>query len=289
MNDINLVDINEIILSGDIRYLRFVEKNSNKLYLVEDYIEDSLENKVERLKQFKTIADVKQYFIDKDPNTNIFEFISAQELKYHLNEIRAMSDDDKKKLTAIIKDVKQLNINYVNFTYFFVETKDAKLYFATLNKKTNIASLKNLKIEKIRRPIDIKKVMRDIKAYGAFKFNERTVKYIDILPFIENPLLIPEEELIDVIKMIRNEQSKNRVQDIVSKPLVENESNKEKIYKKEQIIDKNEKQVIQKVMDKPKKNKSEKRLRDSLMLCCLIGFSAGVVLAAITIIVGSYV
>ena len=37
MKNVDLCDFSEITLVGDIKYLRFVDKKSNKLYLVEDY------------------------------------------------------------------------------------------------------------------------------------------------------------------------------------------------------------------------------------------------------------
>ena len=43
MNRVELIDFRELILAGDMKYLRFVEKNSNKLYLVEYYTNTTIE------------------------------------------------------------------------------------------------------------------------------------------------------------------------------------------------------------------------------------------------------
>lgn len=295
MDSINLIDFKEILLAGDIKYLRFVEKNSNRLYLIEDYIEESLEDKIDDLKKLNTIDEVKQYFIGRDKNTNIFEFIFAHDIKYHLDTISSMNEEDKKKLTAIIKEVKTLNINYINFTYFFVETKDGKLYFSYFNKKTNLAVLKNLKIEKVIKPADISIIMRDIKAYGAFKYHDRTIKYSDILPYIENPLLSPDKELESIINKIRDEESKNRVNQMAKKPnpiVNKNDSKEEKITPEK--TSKPEKE-INNIKDKKEPIKPlpvkhhDKKFKDSIFMYCIIGFTAGVILAAITIVIGSFV
>lgn len=294
MDSINLIDFKELLLAGDIKYLRFVEKNSNRLYLIEDSIEVSLEDKIEDLKKLNTIDEVKQYFIDRDKNTNIFEFIFAHDIKYHLDTIGSMNEDEKKKLTAIIKEVKNLNINYINFTYFFVETKDGKLYFSYLSKKTNSAILKNLKIEKVIKPADISIIMRDIKAYGAFKYHDRTIKYNDILPYIDNPLLSPDKELESIINKIRDEESKSRVNQIIKSPITsvnENNIKEEKITPHK--ISKPGKE-INNIKDKKESIKPlpvkhhDNKFKDSIFMYCIIGFTAGVILAAITIVIGSF-
>lgn len=294
MDSINLIDFKELLLAGDIKYLRFVEKNSNRLYLIEDYIEVSLEDKIDDLKKLNTIDEVKQYFIDRDKNTNIFEFVFAHDIKYHLDTISSMNDDDKKKLTAIIKEVKNLNINYINFTYFFVETKDGKLYFSSLSKKTNSAVLKNLKIEKVIKPADISIIMRDIKAYGAFKYHDRTIKYSDILPYIDNPLLSPDKELESIINKIRDEESKSRVNQIVKSPITS--VNKKDIKEEKITLDKTSKseKEIDNIKDKKEPIKPlpvkhhDNKFKDSIFTYCIIGFTAGVILAAITIVIGSF-
>ena len=79
MDSINLIDFKEILLAGDIKYLRFVEKNSNRLFLIEDCIDISLEDKIDDLNKLNTIDEVKHYFLSRDNNTNIFEFIFAKD------------------------------------------------------------------------------------------------------------------------------------------------------------------------------------------------------------------
>ena len=80
MKDINLSDFNEILLSGDIKYLRFIEKKSNRLYLVEDYSKESLEDKINDLNKLNNMEEVKKYFLAKDSSVNIFEFIPVMEI-----------------------------------------------------------------------------------------------------------------------------------------------------------------------------------------------------------------
>ena len=203
MNSVELIDFRELILAGDMRYLRFVEKNSNKLYLVEYYTDTPIEVTIENLNKLTTIDEVKKYFVGQDTNTNIFEFIETRDLKHYLNTIKEMTIDEKKMLTTIVKEIKNLNISYINFTYFFVETQDRKLYYAKLNKKTNEVALKNLKIDISIKPADIDVIIRDINAYGAFKYHNKTIKYEDIIEYIDNPLLSPKEELSWVINNIR--------------------------------------------------------------------------------------
>ena len=74
MNSIELIDFNELILAGDMKYLRFVEKNSNMLYLVEYYTNVPLEVTIENLSKFNTIEEIKNYFKD----SYMFEFIETR-------------------------------------------------------------------------------------------------------------------------------------------------------------------------------------------------------------------
>ena len=185
MNSIELIDFNELILAGDMKYLRFVEKNSNMLYLVEYYTNVPLEV------------------------TYMFEFIETHDLKNHLNTIKEMNVNEKKMLTLIVKEIKDLNISYINFANFFVETQDRKLYYAKL-KKTGEAVLKNLKIDMVVKPADVDVIIRDINAYGAFKYHNVTVKYDDIKEYIDNPLISPKEELSWVIDNVRKYESEKR-------------------------------------------------------------------------------
>ena len=301
MNSVELIDFRELILAGDMKYLRFVDKNSNKLYLVDYYLETPLEETIETLSKLNTIEEVKNYFINIDNNTNIFEFIETRDLKHHINTIKELSPDEKKMLTEIVKEIKALNISYINFANFFVETQDRKLYYAKLSKKTNIVTLKSLKIDMIINPADINTIIRDINAYGAFKYHNITIKYDDIKEYIDNPLLSPKEGLSWVIKNIREYESTRRVQEKVkeekkleeknevivdekTKPLedisvfnVENTNQEEKSIKKPKVKKKN------------KKKDKESKFKGSLMMYCLIGFTAGVLLAAITIVIGSII
>ena len=45
MNEIKLKNFKEVILSDDIKYLKFEEERSNKLYLIEDSNDKILEEK----------------------------------------------------------------------------------------------------------------------------------------------------------------------------------------------------------------------------------------------------
>ena len=285
MNSVELIDFRELILAGDMKYLRFVEKNSNKLYLVEYYTDTPIEVTIENLNKLTTIDDVKNYFISRDRNTNIFEFIETRDLKNNINTIKEMTADEKKMLTTIVKEIKNYNISYINFTYFFVETQDRKLYYAKLS-----------------------------NAYGAFKYHNQTIKYEDILEYIDNPLISPKEELSWVINNVRNYETTRRVQEKIKeeKKLEEN-----KLFKEEYFDDKNVDEVKlevipqetkpldnlkerekkfepvveskKKVMKKNKKKNKESKFKGSLMMYCLIGFTAGVLLAAITIVIGSFI
>ena len=314
MNSVELIDFRELILAGDMKYLRFVEKNSNKLYLVEYYTDTPIEVTIENLNKLTTIDDVKNYFISRDRNTNIFEFIETRDLKNNINTIKEMTADEKKMLTTIVKEIKNYNISYINFTYFFVETQDRKLYYAKLSKKTNEVVLKNLKIEMVIIPADIDVIIRDINAYGAFKYHNQTIKYEDILEYIDNPLISPKEELSWVINNVRNYESTRRVQEKIKeeKKLEENKLFKEE-YFDDKDVDEVKLEVIpqetkpldnlkerekkfepvveskKKVMKKNKKKNKESKFKGSLMMYCLIGFTAGVLLAAITIVIGSFI
>ena len=300
MNSIELIDFNELILAGDMKYLRFVEKKSNMLYLVEYYTNVPLEVTIENLSKLRTIDEVKNYFKD----SNIFEFIETHDLKQHLNTIREMSATEKSMLTLIVKEIKNLNISYINFANFFVETQDRKLYYAKL-KKTGEAVLKNLKIDMIVKPADIDIIIRDIRAYGAFKYHNLTLKYDDIKEYIDNPLISPKEELSWVIDNVRKYESARRVQERIkeetkkeekvekvepkiieeTKPLEKLKEINKEIPKTQEVATKEPK------VKKVKKNKEhkEKKFKGSLAMYCLIGFTAGVLLAAITIVIGSFI
>lgn len=300
MNSIELIDFNELILAGDMKYLRFVEKKSNMLYLVEYYTNVPLEVTIENLSKLRTIDEVKNYFKD----SNFFEFIEAHDLKKHLNTIREMSASEKAMLTLIVKEIKNLNISYINFANFFVETQDRKLYYAKL-KKTGEAVLKNLKIDMIVKPADIDIIIRDIRAYGAFKYHNLTLKYDDIKEYIDNPLISPKEELSWVIDNVRKYESARRVQERIK----EESKKEEKVEKVEpKIIEKTKpleklKEINKEIpktqevatkepnVKKAKKNKEhkDKKFKGSLAMYCLIGFTAGVLLAAITIVIGSFI
>ena len=208
MKELELIDFRELILAGDMRYLRFVEKNSNKLYLVEYYTDVPLEVTIEKLSKLKNLDEVKMYFKD----SNIFEFIETRDLKKYLNTIKSMNSDEKKLLTGIVKNIKQLNISYINFENFFVETQDRKLYYAKIVKKTGEVALKNLKIDIVINPADINTIIRDIKAYGAFKYHNQTIKYEDIKDSVENPFVSPKKELSWVIDNIRKYENTRKVQ-----------------------------------------------------------------------------
>ena len=303
MNSVELTDFRELILAGDMKYLRFVEKNSNKLYLVEYYNDTPIEVTIENLNKLTTIDEVKNYFISKDANANMFEFIETRDLKHHLNTIKEMTTDEKKMLTTIVKEIKNYNISYINFTYFFVETQDRKLYYAKINKKTNQVSLKNLKIDIIIKPADIDVIIRDINAYGAFKYHNQTIKYEDIKEYIDNPLLKPKEELNWVIDNIRKYESTRRVQEKIKE---ENKLEEKQSFKKDNVdeVKNEETKPIEDIKEinnledmdtkskkKAKKNKkdNESKFKGSLMMYCLIGFTAGVLLAAITIVIGSFI
>ena len=293
MKELELIDFRELILAGDMRYLRFVEKNSNKLYLVEYYTDVPLEVTIEKLSKLKNLDEVKMYFKD----SNIFEFIETRELKKYLNTIKSMNSEEKKLLTGIVKNIKQLNISYINFENFFVETQDRKLYYAKIVKKTGEVALKNLKIDIIITPADINTIIRDIKAYGAFKYHNQTIKYEDIKESIDNPFISPKKELSWVIDNIRKYENTRKVQDKIK---VEKKKEEKAVKEKEEEtkplmelkkIDNSPKKEPEKSEEKKKAKKKdkEKKFKGSLAMYCLIGFTAGVLLAAITIVIGSFI
>lgn len=306
MNSIELIDFRQLVLVGDVKYLRFVEKNSNRLYLVEYYTNTPIEITIENLNKLTTIEEVKSYFTSKDSSVNIFEFIETHDLKHHLSTIKEMSIDEKKMLTAIVKDIKTLNISYINFTYFFVETQDRKIYYAKLNKKTGVTSLKNLKIDMVIKPADINTIIRDINAYKAFKYHNMTIKYDDIKEYIDNPLLSPKEELSWVIDNIRGYESTRRVQEKIKEEKklekkveevkIEDEIKPNETKKLDNIKNLNVENTLKedivlekKPKVKKKKKDKENKFKGSLAMYCLIGFTAGVLLAAITIVIGSFI
>lgn len=304
MNSVELTDFCELMLTGDMKYLRFVDKNSNKLYLVEYYTNAPLEVTIDNLSKLNNIDDIKSYFKD----AYIFEFIETHDLKHHLNTIKEMTPDEKKMLTLIVKEIKNLNISYINFANFFVETQDRKLYYAKIKKNGEVV-LKNLKIDMVIRPADIDVIIRDINAYGAFKYRNVTIKYEDIKPYIENPLLSSNEELSWVIAKVREYESSRRVQEKIKEKKIEEKTIEEKPVINEKTesmetkpLDKlkdldNKSKNIQDTnypnkednVKKKKKSKKESKFKGSLMMYCLIGFTAGVLLAAITIVIGSFI
>ena len=304
MNSVELTDFCELMLTGDMKYLRFVDKNSNKLYLVEYYTNAPLEVTIDNLSKLNNIDDIKSYFKD----AYIFEFIETHDLKHHLNTIKEMTPDEKKMLTLIVKEIKSLNISYINFANFFVETQDRKLYYAKIKKNGEVV-LKNLKIDMVIRPADIDVIIRDINAYGAFKYRNVTIKYEDIKPYIENPLLSSNEELSWVIAKVREYESSRRVQEKIKEKKIE-----EKTIEEKPVINEKTESMETKPLDKlkdldniskniqetnypkkegnvkkKKKSKKESKFKGSLMMYCLIGFTAGVLLAAITIVIGSFI
>lgn len=291
MKELELIDFRELILVGDMRYLRFVEKNSNRLYLVEYYTDIPLEVTIENISKLNNIDEIKKYFND----SNIFEFIETRELKHHLDTIKAMSSEEKKMLTEIVKDIKSLNISYINFENFFVETQDRKLYYAKMSKKTGLVSLKNLKIDITITPADINTIIRDIKAYGAFKYHNKTIKYDDIKEAIDNPLISSNKELSWVIDNIRKYESTRKIQEKIKeekkkepeKEIKENKEETKPLMDLKNIATPDKKDNEKK--EKTKKKKKEKKFKGSLAMYCLIGFTAGVLLAAITIVIGSFI
>lgn len=292
MKELELIDFRELILAGDMRYLRFVEKNSNKLYLVEYYTDVPLEETIEKISKLKNLDELKKYF----EGSNIFEFIETRELKKYLSTIKAMNSEEKKLLTGIVKNIKNLNISYINFENFFVETQDRKLYYAKSIKKTGEVTLKNLKIDIVINPADINTIIRDIKAYGAFKYHNQTIKYEDIKESIDNPFVSPKKELSWVIDNIRKYENTRKVQNKIKTEKKQEE--KEAKAKSEETkplmelkkLDTSAKEPVKKKeKNKKQKKDNEKKFKGSLAMYCLIGFTAGVILAAITIVIGSFI
>ena len=277
MKNILLKNFKEIILADDIKYLRFEDEKSDKLYLVEDYNDKLLEEKMEDLLKLDSIDEVLKYFSKSSCDTNIFEFVDSKNLKDYKNEIKNMPEINKQKLTTVIKEVKNLKIKYINFTYFFFETEDGKLYFVKELKNGNL-KIKNLKIENVIIPTDINVVMRDIKAYGAFKFRGKTIKYDDVKCYIENPMLsLEDEQLRWVLDKIKQEQVKKVIDNISKSQLKEEKKDIAKPKKNASVKN-----------DSKSKTKKVKTSKDNILFYCLIGFTVGVLLAAITIVVGSY-
>lgn len=325
MSNISLTKFNEILLGDDIKYLRFVDESNNRLYMIEDYNPISLDEKVENIKKLTNIDEVKNYFIKKDPNVNIFEFIPSSELKFHLDAIRQMDIKSKKKLTAILQASKNLKIKYINFTYFFIETLDHNIYYTTYNEKTDQVTLRPLKILSTIYPTDYKKIWRDIKTYQAFKYKNRTIKYDDIKMYVENPLLSSNEDikmLVDGIRKVMQQERLNQKTETIFENLIDKElpkmdvaikenipkkidSVKKEEVKKEIVDDKilpveenkvNENNILENEKKSPSSDKSikpiskvKKTKKKSLLFCCLVSFSAGVVLAAITILLGNFI
>ena len=286
MCNVILKNFKEIILADDIKYFKFEEEKSNKLYLIEDSDDKVLEEKVENLLKCNNINEVLEYFNKTDVDANIFEFVNVLDLKDYKDTIKQMTEIEKQKLTEIIKESRDLKVKYINFTYFFFETEDEKLYFVKELKNGSL-KIKNLKIERTIIQVDISVVMRDIKAYGAFKFRNKTIKYEDIKCYIDNPLLSVEEELKWVIDKIRAEEEKKKI-DVITSEKEEIKSVKEPEEKK--VLEENKDvEKPKKEKKKKKKNKENKSSKDNLFIYCLIGFTIGVILAAITIIVGNYI
>ena len=289
MKNVDLCDFSEITLVGDIKYLRFVDKKSNKLYLVEDYNPMILEEKIEKINSFESINDLINFF--NNNNANIFEFVSAKDIKFYLNTIKQMNPIEKKQLTEIIKKAKEMKITFINFTYFFFETENNYLYYSHVSKKTGEVSLKNLKILNVIRPADISVIMRDIKAYGAFKYHGNTIKYEDIKKYIDDILLTPDKKYEWLIKKLREKKSEQNVKNIIKDSFILNENNDKEIIKDTVEYNKNElNNVPKKIETKEKIEKGKKHgFKNSIWMYCLIGFTIGVLLAAITIIIGTFV
>lgn len=289
MKDVNLCDFSEITLVGDMKYLRFVDNKSNKLYLVEDYNPIILEEKIERINKFKSIKELIDFF--NRNNSKVFEFVNTKDIKFYLDTIKKMNDIEKKQLTEIIKKVKEMEITYVNFTYFFFETANRSLYYSHVNKKKGEISLKNLKIINVIKPADISVILRDIKAYGAFKYHGSTIKYSDIEKYVDDVLLTPDTKYEWLVKKLREKKSEQKVQNIINEnylsDLKKDIKNDTIEYKKDDIKDvpkKNDKKDT-----KVKKAKIKKHsFKNSIWMYCLIGFTVGVLLAAITIIIGTF-
>ena len=290
MKDVNLCDFSEITLVGDMKYLRFVDDKSNKLYLVEDYNPIILEEKIERINNFKSIKELMDFFSRN--NSKVFEFVNTKDIKYYLDIIKKMNDIEKKQLTEIIKKVKEMDITYINFTYFFFETANRSLYYSHVNKKSGGISLKNLRIINVIKPADISVILRDIKAYGAFKYHGSTIRYSDIEKYVDDALLTPDAKYEWLVKKLREKKSEQKVQNIIKENYILDEKkdvkNDTMEYNKRNNKDVPKK--IEKKKSKPKNAKEKKHgFKNSIWMYCLIGFTIGVLLAAITIIIGTFV
>lgn len=288
MKDVNLCDFSEITLVGDMKYLRFIDEKSNKLYLIEDYNPMILEDKIERIKSFNTIDEVKKFF--NNNNANVFEFINAKDIKFYLDKIKLMTDSEKKQLTEIIKQSRNMGITFINFTYFFFETADKYLYYSRVNKKTGEILLKNLRIINVVKPASIDVILRDIKAYGAFKYHGTTIRYEDIKKYVDDSFLNPDSKYEWIIRKLREKKSEQKVNDIIKENYIINMQKKddEKIDTTEFKANEDTNSKIIETDNKEKKIKKH-TFKNSIWMYCLIGFTVGVLLAAITIIIGSFV
>lgn len=288
MKDVNLCDFSEITLVGDMKYLRFIDEKSNKLYLIEDYNPMILEDKIERIKSFNTIDELKKFF--NNNNANVFEFINAKDIKFYLDKIKLMTDSEKKQLTEIIKQSRNMGITFINFTYFFFETADKYLYYSRVNKKTGEILLKNLRIINVVKPASIDVILRDIKAYGAFKYHGTTIRYEDIKKYVDDSFLNPDSKYEWIIRKLREKKSEQKVNDIIKENYIINMQKKddEKIDTTEFKANEDTNSKIIETDNKEKKIKKH-TFKNSIWMYCLIGFTVGVLLAAITIIIGSFV
>ena len=323
MKEISLMNFRQVLLANDIKYLIFNEKNINKLYMIEDYTTDSLEDHVRLLNKLNNIDEVKNYFIKKDPQVNIFEFIALKDIKKYYDTINKMNELQRKKLALIIKESKNLDIRYINLTFFFVINSSFDIYY--INEKNGVIDLKKLKVERVIEAADYKKIVKEIKTYNAFKYQNRTIKYEEIKPYIDNPLLSPNKDNA-LIEGIRDEMLKDKIynkekgpskllqaEELQKKEKAEKEAKKVRELKKEpkkiNSEEKEERQEKTKEIKEIKKINMESLTKDnsvkmddnhikpvvvkkkkskSLLLYCFIGFSAGVVLAAITILIGNF-
>ena len=123
--------------------------------------------------------------------------------------------------------------------------------------------------------------------------------------YIDNPLISPKEELSWVIDNVRKYESARRVQERIKEEakkeekvekvepkIIEETKPLEKLKEINKEIPKTEEVATKEPnVKKVKKNKEhkEKKFKGSLAMYCLIGFTAGVLLAAITIVIGSFI
>lgn len=159
------------------------------------------------------------------------------------------------------------------------------------NKKTGKILLKNLKIINVIKPADIDVIIRDIKAYGAFKYHGNTIKYEDIKEYIDNMLLNPDAKYEWLIKNLRDKMSSEKVLNKIKETHIA-EDLKSIDDKKEKVDSIIKKEKDDKPKEKKKKNNLKEKkhgFKNSIWMYCLIGFTAGVLLAAITIIIGTIV